>query len=1242
MAGIHKLENYKKFNQDIQGSSTNLYPVVVIGNYDPDQSFSSNQYIAVSTNSGFIGGFQLRPILMAMPSLTESIDISKRNYKISSISLNLSNFEYDGSRFSNLVEELTDFSPNTPQPITRSLINTECRIYWVSQSINDLQISYLIEDNPDNLESNAYPMYYGTIRRYVHDDEKVTLSIEDRSQTYLHQDLPLPKNYLGDDAQSKYVGKPIPMVYGRVDRSPCVIKTAKYDDNDLPISIKLAADSKSVDFIENDIIYNTNTDGSENTLDQRKLHQSALYFFENDKFYNALKGNYSEAIHDYWQVFQYTDSELNFDYNNENGEIEFLSSGRYTKHDNIGYIIKKPFTSAKIQQQGEATDDYNVKYFNGEEGSNILDDDLPEGISNLLDGKPNTFVLAKGKLLKTGVELAGVAGVTSSYFQLEYQSENLDNGEYWDVEGDDTSKKEHKVNFWIVAKVIHEKNYDNQISDTSWGIWSSQFNMTVLDTIDNDHQYHLREKNDLRNYTTANYNSIDDQEIGDYADNVAYPIESNESESKWQNINLGFPKHSQYSYSSYSNIHTKFYEIYGILSAVTDKLSQKKYYANVVGRVSEKPSIPEIIQDVLLNELGLTSDIDIPENEYEDFNYQFTINKKTNSKKLFQNLSSASPFIPRFNNVGSFKFDVIKTSYHNFDVIGGQENGSANHSIKEQDCISWSYKRTKIEDVVTKIVVKYNWNYARDEFDGIDIPDIFVSDIYGVNYRYDYYGLPEDDSQSTLVLDDDRMKYIRDRVTAEKLAYWILSMHCNQHLIMNVDLPLSKGLNLEVGDIVEFEKVLGGVAPYGIQYSKNSNPDNRKPNHQQYFPYFMITSTNKKIDSISIECIMMHKLETQTCPTTLYDCTGECGGNVPIDVCGTCGGDVQNVEDCEICPEGFDADCEGVCGGSALVDECGICNGGGKVTCWDGSEVCNEIDCPEDQSDTQGVCTSPLFNTKNTCEVNGHTWMPNCFHYCLCLGDELNPLNDPVNMSDLAMFLNQNYQVSEGDYTIGRPCDISSGNQMLYGQDFGSGIKVGELKFNTRTIDNTPWETRCVEARLEISQSVAIGAGENPNITIKEGLKILYADANTSSGDGSITYSNIGNNTKSHIVFLTTNTASDIDLIDYANLTEGEEFIINLKLYLTYEASHPQEGTVQPLYYIEEFRTQYTYQGPCHLGDTGDINNDGFYNILDVVMMTNCILEENCQCGDLNDDGLVNILDLVTLVNCVLEENCGG
>ena len=55
---------------------------------------------------------------------------------------------------------------------------------------------------------------------------------------------------------------------------------------------------------------------------------------------------------------------------------------------------------------------------------------------------------------------------------------------------------------------------------------------------------------------------------------------------------------------------------------------------------------------------------------------------------------------------------------------------------------------------------------------------------------------------------------------------------------------------------------------------------------------------------------------------------------------------------------------------------------------------------------------------------------------------------------------------------------------------------------------------------------------------------------------------------------------------------------------------------------------------------SGDINEDGTVNILDVILTINIILgiDEINQLADLNNDGLINILDIVLIVNIILSD----
>jgi len=60
----------------------------------------------------------------------------------------------------------------------------------------------------------------------------------------------------------------------------------------------------------------------------------------------------------------------------------------------------------------------------------------------------------------------------------------------------------------------------------------------------------------------------------------------------------------------------------------------------------------------------------------------------------------------------------------------------------------------------------------------------------------------------------------------------------------------------------------------------------------------------------------------------------------------------------------------------------------------------------------------------------------------------------------------------------------------------------------------------------------------------------------------------------------------------------------------------------------------------------GDINGDGYIDVLDVVLMVNMILEDEYDAiADMNEDGVLNVLDVVILVNLILDDEpslCDG
>jgi hypothetical protein len=91
-----------------------------------------------------------------------------------------------------------------------------------------------------------------------------------------------------------------------------------------------------------------------------------------------------------------------------------------------------------------------------------------------------------------------------------------------------------------------------------------------------------------------------------------------------------------------------------------------------------------------------------------------------------------------------------------------------------------------------------------------------------------------------------------------------------------------------------------------------------------------------------------------------------------------------------------------------------------------------------------------------------------------------------------------------------------------------------------------------------------------------------------------------------------------------------------------------QQGIIQ--YANNEIDTQWMIdiitsllENDCNIDVQGDINSDGYLNVLDIVSMVNIILltttPTDCEVSiaDVNFDGAVNVLDIVQVVNWILQ-----
>ena len=238
----------------------------------------------------------------------------------------------------------------------------------------------------------------------------------------------------------------------------------------------------------------------------------------------------------------------------------------------------------------------------------------------------------------------------------------------------------------------------------------------------------------------------------------------------------------------------------------------------------------------------------------------FSVNEKINSKKLIQDIAKNTNLFPYFGSNGEFSFKSLKSTYSEHDL-----------EIKQDDVSSFSFNRTPIEDIVTMVNVKFKKDYATGEYTRqtgyCDAYDFYGNGENGQNiymydgtikkgYDYSIFGLNRE--SNILEFESD---YIRDHTSAESLRNFLMMQFCNQHTIIRCTLPL-KYINLEIGDIVKFDKLNNKTKAFGEDYTKLGI----RRNNQVIYHYFMITSITKSPKNIQIECIQLHKLQAEFTP----------------------------------------------------------------------------------------------------------------------------------------------------------------------------------------------------------------------------------------------------------------------------------------------------------------------------------------------------------------------------------------
>ena len=184
------LDQKQKFQKDISNYNVTIYPLVIIDN-EINISTVNESLLDNETDKNPI---IFKDYALKLSNIKESINVDTHKFKISNVTLSFNNYEDSGQRLSDLMI---------------GKISKQVVVYFKTQSCNYL--------------SDCLIVYKGIIKRFNHDDSKISLTLEDLTDKVVHKDLPSANMNFGDHCLNKdLIDKYIPMTYGYVKKAPMI------------------------------------------------------------------------------------------------------------------------------------------------------------------------------------------------------------------------------------------------------------------------------------------------------------------------------------------------------------------------------------------------------------------------------------------------------------------------------------------------------------------------------------------------------------------------------------------------------------------------------------------------------------------------------------------------------------------------------------------------------------------------------------------------------------------------------------------------------------------------------------------------------------------------------------------------------------------------------------------------------------------------------------------------------------
>ena len=567
------------FYDNIESKHLSNFVLVTIGN---------PIILRISTQKITFDEKYYKPILLNVPSISESLDIEQRKYKISSVSLTISDYEEDGVRFSD--------SLNT-------LINQEVVIWYASSSSKVLN------------EDECYRAGTYIIRSFGQNEDKVTLNCEDLSQDKLHKDLPTESVPDTGDILDKYKTKVKPFVFGNVDKSPTIIENDAGDQ-----VIRADYHPYGVTSFPYEVVKIGEADES-----TKEFNNSSLFIFYNNSYVNIAEQTVAD---DATQLNN--DGQPNFAPDPDNGLIRLLTD---VVNDTIAGNLRIITTrKPKMAEQIIQSSPYHT-----------IDNAL-EGfaLDNIIEDNMDSF----GALGSTNAATSGeIDPRTGSYQEdgeywnswIRVHLEDVSTINISDVVVDDDGEAVGSKAY-VYFKFRHTNGEGNLWSPV-WGVVVGGNELafggtdSAYQSTTNTYPYyptHSTIQNQLAyaNNTTGLYDSItgDDEPIVNFYWKIT---------DTFNHINIGYFQQRDLGVDgdpdARFSVKAWLYNVFVIHSAVIKGIDKHNFFVSVIGRGEEECTPNDVYVSILTDELEFGGGIDTSDNDIEG-KYAFAVDKIISSK----------------------------------------------------------------------------------------------------------------------------------------------------------------------------------------------------------------------------------------------------------------------------------------------------------------------------------------------------------------------------------------------------------------------------------------------------------------------------------------------------------------------------------------------------------------------------------------------------------------------------------